>query len=284
MDLHPDTVARLLVPGLSLAGCVQAHLWRDTTPAAHLSESQRTSWFPASPLCALSWTLDGDGWRVDDAGTLWPIPSRCMLGGPQTRPLQYRSTGGVRVFMTGLTPDALHALTGLDISTLTDRALPMDELLGPEWQALNRRMLAAADELECQRLLEDFLLPRWRARRMAAAPASRLYQDWKQHLALRAVAAGHGASLRQVERRIKQWSGQSLRALRGLSRADVAFRQVRRDGESGSLTWSVLAQDTGYADQAHLCRETRRVTGFSPEDLRRRLVEEEAFWAYRVWE
>jgi AraC-like DNA-binding protein len=53
--------------------------------------------------------------------------------------------------------------------------------------------------------------------------------------------------------------------------------------EAGEVVWSALAQDAGYTDQAHLCRETRRVTGFSPEELRRRIDEEEAFWPYRIW-
>ena len=30
-------------------------------------------------------------------------------------------------------------------------------------------------------------------------------------------------------------------------------------------------------------RETRRVTGFAPGELRRRIAEEEGFWVYRVW-
>lgn len=104
-----------------------------------------------------------------------------------------------------------------------------------------------------------------------------------QNLALKAVAGGHGDSLRQVERRIKRWSGQSMQALRRVSRAESTFHRVRREMEAGEVLWSALAQDAGYADQAHLCRETRRVTGFSPEELRRRIDTDEAFWAYRVW-
>jgi AraC-like DNA-binding protein len=105
-----------------------------------------------------------------------------------------------------------------------------------------------------------------------------------QHLAMRAVAAGHGRSVRQAERRIKQWSGQSLRALRLVSRAEAAFKSVRRQDESAeAVLWSALAHDNGYADQAHLCRETRRLSGFSPEELRRLVSESESFWAYRVW-
>jgi AraC-like DNA-binding protein len=51
----------------------------------------------------------------------------------------------------------------------------------------------------------------------------------------------------------------------------------------GELNWAALAAEAGYADQSHLCRESRRVTGFSPAELLRLLQEDERFWVYRVW-
>jgi len=287
-DRHPDTIARLLVPGLALAGCLHASLWRDTSAAAALSETQRDSYFPLTPFCGLSWTLAGEGWQLHEDGRTERLASRCLLGGPRSRPVQFRSEAGLRCFMVAVQPEALRALTGLEPAALMDRYQPIEALLpGADWQALNTQMLAAQDEQQCQQLLEAFLLPRWRALRAAeAAPAGAgrgSYRDWMQNLALRAVAGGHGASLRQIERRIKQWSGQSLRALRGISRAEATFFQVRAGMAAGDVVWSALAQDAGYTDQAHLCRETRRVTGFSPEELRRRIEAEEAFWAYRIW-
>lgn len=286
-DRHPDTVARLLVPSLALSGCLRACLWRDTTRASGtLSEAQRESHFAATPLCGLTWTLQGGGWEVLEGGALLPIEHRALLGGPRSRPVHFRSDGGVRSFMVALQPEALHVLTGLDLSALLDRYVAIEQLLpGEDWRQLNTQMLAARDEQECMALLEAFFLPRWRAlqQERTAAPERGRYRDWMQHLALRAIAGGHGASLRQMERRIKQWSGQSLRALRGISRAEATFFQVRREMEAGEVVWSALAQDAGYADQAHLCREIRRVCGFSPEELRRRIFSHEAFWAYRVW-
>lgn len=285
-DRHPATVARLIVPSLALAGCVRACLWRDTRAAGPLSAAQRDSHFAATPLCGLTWTLEGGGWEVRADGQLQPIEHRALLGGPRSRPAHFRSDGGILSFMVALQPEAMQALTGLDLSALVDRYLPIEQLLPDEaWRELNRQMLAAREEQECMAVLEAFFLPRWRLlRQERAAEAGRgRYRDWMQHLALRAIAGGHGASLRQMERRIKQWSGQSLRALRGISRAEATFFQVRREMEAGKLVWSALAQDAGYTDQAHLCRETRRVTGFSPEELRRRIDEDEAFWPYRIW-
>ncbi len=281
--LHPETEARLLAPSLALSGCVRCYIWRDSSRAAHLTEGQRSSWFPASPFCGLNWTLEGRGWQVMGDGDLQALPGAGLILGPRSGPAQFRSAGGVRSFMVAMLPDALHALTGVDLGLMLDRHLAIDALLDKDWQALNAQMLAAADAAQCQQILEAFLLPRWRAHCRNDGPSPGRYREWMQQLATRAVAAGHGASLRQVERRIKQWSGQSLRALRSISRSEATFFQVRRELEAGELIWSALAQDQGYADQAHLCRETRRVTGFSPEELRQRIETDEAFWAYRVW-
>ena len=44
-----------------------------------------------------------------------------------------------------------------------------------------------------------------------------------------------------------------------------------------------FAQASGYADQAHMCRESRRITGYAPGELYRLMQSEERFWAYRLW-
>jgi AraC-like DNA-binding protein len=102
-------------------------------------------------------------------------------------------------------------------------------------------------------------------------------------VAQRAATSGPGRSLRQLERRIKRHTGLPMRELRVLSRAEQAFFEARSAQDQARLSWTDVASDVGYADQSHLCRETRRVTGFTPEDLRRRIAEDEAFWAYRLW-
>jgi AraC-like DNA-binding protein len=45
-----------------------------------------------------------------------------------------------------------------------------------------------------------------------------------------------------------------------------------------------VALKAGYADQAHLCRETQRVTGQSPTALVRGVQgDDESYWLYRLW-
>lgn len=60
--------------------------------------------------------------------------------------------------------------------------------------------------------------------------------------------------------------------------------EVRRAAERPqAIHWAEAAQQSGFADQAHMCREIRRVSCLSPAELRRRVETDEAFWLYRLW-
>ena len=71
--------------------------------------------------------------------------------------------------------------------------------------------------------------------------------------------------------------------LNGMGRAERAFLEGVAAERDGIVNWGELADLTGFSDQSHLCRQTRRVTGFTPAELRRRLAEDEGFWIYRLW-
>jgi len=142
-------------------------------------------------------------------------------------------------------------------------------------------MAAAADDTARLQLLEAFLLPRWQA--LGNLRPGHRYAAWTEALVVRAATSAAGRSLRQLERRIKAWAGLPMRELRAVSRAEAAFHAVAAAEGGGGVNWADIAAGSDYADQSHLCRETRRLTGFSPEDLRRRIHAEEAFWAYRLW-
>jgi AraC-like DNA-binding protein len=134
-----------------------------------------------------------------------------------------------------------------------------------------------------------YLLPVWQQRardsKHRVGPGkdgARTMAHWMEALALRAVATGWGRSLRQSERRIKHWTGWSLRKLQGSARGEAVFLAVLDAINDNRLDWTQIALDHGFSDQSHFIRETRRITGFSPEALRHGVVHEEAFWSYRV--
>jgi AraC-like DNA-binding protein len=79
-----------------------------------------------------------------------------------------------------------------------------------------------------------------------------------------ALAQGLGISERQLQRRFRDAVGYGPRTLQRILRFKRALAELRRGREqSGGL--AQVAAATGYADQAHLTRESGRLTGFSPK-------------------
>ncbi len=285
----PLSAARseLWLPRRALASCLRAVMSRDTRGVA-LGDDQRYSHFPVTPTCSITWYFHGDcellapGCPAQADSSRAPL-GRVTFGGPLTHPLVTWNPGPMHAMVVLLMPDALTQMTGIDPSAYLDRAVPVEAVLDESWLELCRAVDAAADDAQRIGLIEEFLAPRWQQARPECALTGRLFADWSRSLALRAATSGFGRSLRQAERRIKQWTGQPLRELRGIGRSEQAFFDAVVGVKAGEVNWSEIAGNNGYADQSHLCRQTRRITGFAPENLRRRIATEESFWSYRLW-
>lgn len=196
---------------------------------------------PATPLCTIAWFIEGEGELVIP-GCLpaAPAPVRAVFAGPQTRPTTSWNPGPVRLFMVLFYPQALQAISGIDMASCVDRWAALDDVLGAEWQALSDAILAAPDDGALLALLEQFLAPLWQAADTVL-----------------------GRGVRNIERRIKARAGLSLRSLLRLRRAEQSFFA---------------------ADQAHLSRDVRGITGHSPGKFLRLLASgDESYWIYRIW-
>jgi AraC-like DNA-binding protein len=279
-----DVSTRLWLPPLALAGCVRAVMLRDTRGRG-LDASARENFFPATPLVCLFWWIEGGSEWLATPGFAAPPAERwhapAMLSGPFTQPSHTRDDGEVRALKLLLHADAFAVLTGLAPQDWVNQVVDAAAVLPADWRAWAIAMSEAPDDEARLALLQAFLLPRWQA--LGDQRPSRRYADWTEALALRAATSAAGRSLRQLERRIKAWAGLPLRELRAVSRAEAAFYAVAAAEGQPGFNWADIAAEADYADQSHLCRETRRLTGFSPDELRRRIREEEAFWAYRLW-
>jgi len=279
-----DAGTQLWLPPLTLAGCVRGVMLRDTRGRA-LNAAERENYFPATPLVQLFWLAEGEIEWLAAPGFSVPTPhlrpAPVMLGGPFTLPTHTRNVGEMWAFKLLMLPDAFTALTGIALDAHVNQIVDPRPLLPPDWREWAEAMSCALDDAARLQLLEAFLLPRWQA--LGTQQPGHRYAAWSEALAVRAATSAAGRSLRQLERRIKAWAGLPMRELRAVSRAESAFYAVAAADGGGGVNWADIAVSNDYADQSHLCRETRRLTGFSPADLRRRIQTEEAFWAYRLW-
>jgi AraC-like DNA-binding protein len=284
-------VNRLWTPRASLSSCVRAAICRDAR-SSELDAWQRLSYFPATPLCSISWWFAGHGERVhgpfpereatpDDPRE--PFASTLLVGGPFSMPSVSYSAGDVHGMMLMLMPDALRLLTGIEPATIVNRLVDGNEVLPASWLDWARSLPALPDDVARCDAIDAFLDPLWQAARPDANALGTRYGDWTTHLATRAAMTAPGRTLRQVERLVKRWAGQPMRELQGISKLEQAFYARVAAERDDDARWADIAADCGYADQSHLTRATRRMTGFPPEDLRRRIREQEGFWAYRAW-
>jgi hypothetical protein len=277
---------RLYLAPPALQGAMLALVSRDTSQLT-LSDAQRLSHFPASPIVTLSW-FDGPGPGLVDAHKGFsPFSARVMISGSQSHPLTTWSPTSGRGYMACFVPDAVPALFGIELAALQDQFLPAHTVLGADWQPFFDALLDAPDDMAAMRVLEAQLGRRWRAAQGRGRDGPSLRQmgrHWVQQLAWQAHQWRDTHSARQVERRIKSFSGRSLREWQSLVRTEGLFFAARERYETGQpFDWATLALDEGFSDQAHLSRSTRQISGFPPTEFADRYIEDESFWIYRLW-
>jgi AraC-like DNA-binding protein len=275
-------ISKFIVPRLSLASCVRAIVVRSTL-GCELPDGRHLNRYPATAFPTLFLQLSGESVMVEPWDPAMVCPAGgALLSGVQNHPTATANPGPAHFMMVLFFPDALHRLTGLDMTAIADQFLPLDGLLDAEWQQVAARMLAAEDDEARVALLEEFLEPRWREAREGGAFDGAV-GDWVRRLGAQAVAAGIGRSARMAERRIREWAGLPLRRLRRAYRAEQAFLAARDAARNGKVVLGDVAQLGGYSDQAHMSREARELSGLSPSEILRRVEEDETYWIYRIW-
>jgi hypothetical protein len=202
-----------------------------------------------------------------------------MFTGPHSQATSSLNPGPVECFILLIMPEAVHALTGRPIAPLVDRYLAPADVLPPDWMPLTDAVLQAPDDAARVGLIEAFLLPRWRGL-SAGRPSAPGFGLWARELSSR--ASSDVRSERQADRRIRTWAGLPLRQLRGIARAESTLLHARKALATEGVNWGEIAADNGFADQAHLSREIRRLTGLKPSELKD-LLDHESYWMYRLW-
>lgn len=204
-------------------------------------------------------------------GDAQPLPSPFMVG-LLSKPVVFHVRQQLEVIGIRCFPWAVFDLLGLPAGSDGGRVLahPLARLQAPLASAL-----AAGRVKEALAQLAAYFL----AHRPPLASTSLL---GKAGAALRAahgtlpvgqVAAAAHATVRTLERQFKQAAGHTVKDVASLMR----FEQVRnRLWQDPAASLAGIAQELGYADQAHLSREFRRYTGTTPAAFARKAQREQA--------
>lgn len=194
--------------------------------------------------------------------------------------------GRGRVFGVRFRPGGFYPFYQRPVSSLAGRTVSLREVFGAPGEALRRELVAldraalatepsgghdpaaAAEEAMMDRT-DQFLLQRLPAADERLAEVSTIVHTIATTPGLtrvEAVAARFGTTVRSLQRLFSQWVGVSPKWVIKRYRLHEAVAHV----EGGKpISWSRLALQLGYADQAHFTRDFKALIGRSPGEHRR---------------
>jgi AraC-like DNA-binding protein len=197
------------------------------------------------------------------ADIIWRDDGRSVTtftAGPDTEaqlaPLRERS----RMVGIRFAPGAADAVLGVPLDVLRDLRVPLAELWGPVADELAERV-ALSDRPE--QTLATLVRERIDAPPDPTASAiARRLEFAAGPGVVSAVAADVGVSERHLQRRCRTAFGYGPKTLHQVLRFQRALRLARAGGRL-----SDVAAVVGYADQAHMARDTRRLAGVPITEL-----------------
>ena len=192
---------------------------------------------------------------------------RAEVAGVATARFTRQLVGQGWVFGIKLRPAAFRPLWPSPISELTDRVLPIADVLGPDGDAFANEVFAAPDLDARIAVAESFL----RARLAPLPVQLAALRDLVERMAtdrslLRAedAATAAGSSLRALQRQFRDAVGVSPKWVIQRYRLHEAAERLKG---ANPPSLAALAADLGYSDQAHFARDFKATVGRTPSDF-----------------
>ena len=160
------------------------------------------------------------------------------------------------------------ALLGMPLLHLRHRTVHLKDVLASQAHMVERQLKAARSDQERRTILEDFVA----MRAHLLSPRNSVCQSAARYLrcgTLQGLASDLKLGEREIRRLFAEEVGLSPKALQRVLRFRKVLRMLPRLAQRQE-TAAAVAAEAGYADQAHMSRECRRLAGETPNSLARR--------------
>lgn len=212
----------------------------------------------------MAWTstVGDDPTRVLPDGCIdliWSDDGSCFVAGPDTHAFLYTGIPGTRLAGLRFAPGFGPRVVGVPAGELTDTRVPVDEVWrGADAQRTVERLWQSNSPID---VLEHIAIER-----AGQSTGDRLI-DEVVRMARRGDGAARiadvvGLSDRQLQRRCIDAFGYGVKRLAKILRMIRAVAMARE-----GVALATTAATTGYADQAHLARDVKALTGVTMRDL-----------------
>jgi AraC-like DNA-binding protein len=199
------------------------------------------------------------------ADVVWSSDGALFIAGPDLGPVEHALSEDVTLIGVRLRPGTAGTSLAQALDDLRDRRVPLEELWGREASWLGERMAAATSASDRMRVLAAAVGERVVQRPVDTDVASVAGELARGGLRVGDLAAATGGSERQFRRRFIAQVGYGPKTFDRVMRLQ-RFLALGRDRRAGAGVAS-LAAAAGYADQSHLTRDCRDLTGRTPGQL-----------------
>jgi AraC-like DNA-binding protein len=249
---------RTLAPSSPMAGVIERHVVYSGRGSAR--EFERV--FPTGQP-ELTLNLRTGELRCYDVATFAAHRERgALVSGVHMTPYIIDTAQLEDMISVRLHPTGLWRLFGIPADTMTGAHVLLSDVLGSEWNRLAERLHDAVTAEERVKRMEAALrlLP-VRASHPAVANAVARICASPAHVKVLELAREHGLSFRRFNLLFRREVGLSPKQFTRVRRFQTVRQTLARNPH---IEGSHLATTHGYADQAHMIREYREFTGFTP--------------------
>jgi AraC-like DNA-binding protein len=200
----------------------------------------------------------GDPYRININGS-WEQQALSLVAGQIRQHFYLQNTGKANIFGIKLQPATLGQLFQFDMGGLTDRVLPVDQLMMPQLNDL-QSTIRLANEMDERIAVANRFFSAYRE------PKNSVFAgvDWifktRGTGTIQELSDVMAMSERQVERLFQKHIGLSPKFYCRIIRFNAIFHLFSQ-GEPG---WAELAYEAGFADQSHFIRNFKAFTGEEP--------------------
>lgn len=188
-----------------------------------------------------------------------------LVAGPDTKPIIETFAPGTVVVGVRFRPGAAPPWLGVPASAIVNRRVPLRDLWGADARRLADRLQDSRTPVAAADMVLAALLARGPQANLRddAAPAvlAALTRSSEPPLPVSALARQLGVSERTLRRRCEAAFGYGPKTLARILRFQRILRLLRRPADA---RLAEMAVETGFADQAHMTREVRRLGGLTP--------------------
>lgn len=215
----------------------------------------------------------GAGWDVAAPGSAYRAARRIggFVAGMHDAFAVIAPAGPAFGVQVDLDPLGARRLLGLPMHELTNRVVALEDVIGHASAELHERVATAGSWPERFAIVDAAL-----TRRLRETPAASPGVAWAWHrlrqtdgaVPIGSLAADLGWTPKRLIARFRSEVGLAPKTAARVLRFRALHSRLRmRPADPPAPHWADLALECGYADQSHLVRDVRRMTGLTPTKL-----------------